>query len=220
MSDLPKNDLVSDLRLANQPHTVLVVDDVEMNRDMLSRRLKRQGYRVAIAENGRQAIEMLARQPIDLILLDIMMPEMDGYQVLAHLKQDAQLKYIPVIMITALNEIDSVVRCIEMGAEDYLPKPFNPVLLQARVNASLEKKRSYDMKRNTGGASRITISCLSNLSGSRSRRSPRRSFQRFSPCPSWPNRATPRRASILNASASTASGWRRKWRAREATAIR
>lgn len=146
MSEFPDSDLIGQLRLANQPHTVLVVDDVEMNRDLLSRRLQRQGYQVAVAENGLQAIEMLSRDPIDLILLDIMMPEMDGYQVLGHLKQDERLKHIPVIMITALNEIDSVVRCIEMGAEDYLPKPFNPVLLQARVNASLERKRSHDMK--------------------------------------------------------------------------
>jgi class 3 adenylate cyclase len=87
---------------------------------------------------------MIAQQPFDLVLLDIMMPEMNGYQVLERLKSDAALRHIPVIMISALEEIDSVVRCIEMGAEDYLPKPFNPVLLRARIGACLEKKRLRD----------------------------------------------------------------------------
>src|SRR5688572_7225113 len=126
--------------------TVLVVDDNEMNRDVLTRRLNRQGYEVQTAENGRLALELLTADPagIDLILLDIMMPEMNGYQVLEVLKADEALKHIPVIMITAVDEIESVVRCIEMGAEDYLHKPFNPVLLQARIGASLEKKQMRD----------------------------------------------------------------------------
>jgi adenylate cyclase len=125
---------------------VLVVDDNEMNRDVLNRRLSREGYEVQTAENGRLALELLAANPesIDLILLDIMMPEMNGYQALEVLKADDTLKHIPVIMITAVDEIDSVVRCIEMGAEDYLHKPFNPVLLQARIGASLEKKQMRD----------------------------------------------------------------------------
>ena len=123
---------------------VLVVDDNEINRDVLSRRLERQGYAVAVAEDGHQALEMLATQRFDLVLLDIMMPKLNGYQVLQRLKTDPVLRDIPVIMISALDDLDSVVRCIEMGAEDYLPKPFNPVLLRARINACLDKKRLRD----------------------------------------------------------------------------
>lgn len=123
---------------------VLVVDDIEANRDVLTRRLERQGYQAAVAENGRQALERLRADTFDLVLLDIMMPEMDGYEVLQHLKADEGLRHIPVIMISALGELDSVVRCIEMGAEDYLPKPFNPILLKARIGACLEKKRLRD----------------------------------------------------------------------------
>jgi serine phosphatase RsbU (regulator of sigma subunit) len=125
---------------------VLVVDDNEANRDVLSRRLKRQGHTVAVAENGLQALEMMHTQSFDLILLDIMMPEMNGYQVLEELKANKALRHIPVIMISALDDIDSVVRCIELGAEDYLYKPFNPVLLKARVSASLEKKWLRDQE--------------------------------------------------------------------------
>ncbi len=123
---------------------VLVVDDIAANRDVLSRRLKRQGYAVATAGNGRQALERMRTDTFDLVLLDIMMPEMDGYEVLRCLKADEALCHIPVIMISALSELNSVVRCIEMGAEDYLPKPFNPTLLKARIGACLEKKRARD----------------------------------------------------------------------------
>ena len=123
---------------------ILVVDDNEVNRDMLSRRLRREGYTTAPAADGRQALRLLAERPFDLVLLDILMPEMNGYQVLEFLKADATLRHIPVIMISALDEIDSVARCIEMGAEDYLPKPFNPTLLRARIGASLEKKQLRD----------------------------------------------------------------------------
>jgi CheY-like chemotaxis protein len=125
---------------------VLVVDDNELNRDILSCHLEGQGHTVAIAENGCQALEMVNEYSFDLVLLDIMMPEMDGYQVLQRLKSDDIWRDIPVIMISALDEIESVVRCIEMGAEDYLPKPFDPVLLRARTNASLEKKRLRDQE--------------------------------------------------------------------------
>jgi len=118
---------------------VLVVDDIESNRDVLSRRLERQGYSVATAENGRQALVRLRAETFDLVLLDIMMPMMDGYEVLQQLKADEALRHIPVIMISALSELDSVVRCIGMGAEDYLPKPFEPTLLRARLGACLEK---------------------------------------------------------------------------------
>ena len=121
---------------------LLVVDDNADNVYMLTRRLKREGYsNLMVAENGRQAVDMLAGQRFDLVLLDIIMPEMDGYQVLEHIKSSQELRDIPVIMISAVDELDSVVRCIELGAEDYLPKPFNPVLLRARIGACLEKKR-------------------------------------------------------------------------------
>jgi DNA-binding response OmpR family regulator len=125
---------------------LLIVDDNEMNRDTLSRHLERQGHTVGVAENGRQALEMVKTQSFDLVLLDVMMPEMDGYQVLQRLKSDEARRDIPVIMISALDEIESVVRCIEMGAEDYLPKPFDPVLLRARIGACLEKKRLRDQE--------------------------------------------------------------------------
>ncbi|HEY9629436.1 MAG TPA: adenylate/guanylate cyclase domain-containing protein [Coleofasciculaceae cyanobacterium] len=125
---------------------VLIVDDNEMNRDLLSRRLTKQGHRIVLAEDGLQALETLRQQPFDLVLLDVMMPGMNGYQVLEHVKSDAALRHIPVIMISALDDIDSVVRCIELGAEDYLFKPFNPTLLKARIGASLEKKRLRDQE--------------------------------------------------------------------------
>jgi two-component system, sensor histidine kinase ChiS len=135
--------------------SLLVVDDIEGNRDVLSRRLQRQGYVVATAENGRQALEKLRAQAFDLVLLDILMPEMNGYEVLEHLKADEALRHIPVIMITALNELDSAVRCIEMGAEDYLPKPFNPTLLKARIGACLEKKRAKQIERELEAAKQL-----------------------------------------------------------------
>jgi len=123
---------------------ILVVDDNEMNRDMLSRRLQRQGYDVDVAEHGERCVKMMQATPYDLVLLDIMMPRMNGYEVLQHVKADDALKHIPIIMISAVDDLDSVVKCIEMGAEDYLFKPFNPVLLKARVGASLDKKRQMD----------------------------------------------------------------------------
>jgi phosphoserine phosphatase RsbU/P len=124
---------------------LLVVDDNEDNRYTLTRRLAREGYEnVAIAVDGREALEKLQSHPIDLVLLDVMMPEMNGYEVLERMKVDPALRDIPVIMISALSEMDSVIRCIELGAEDYLSKPFNPTLLRARVGASLEKKRLRD----------------------------------------------------------------------------
>jgi phosphoserine phosphatase RsbU/P len=125
-------------------HRLLVVDDNEMNRDMLSRRLQRQGFRVDLAENGQQALESISAQPFDLILLDIMMPVMNGYDLLERLKADPVLRHIPVIMITAVDDAESIARCIEMGAEDHLPKPFNPAILRARVDSALAKKRLRD----------------------------------------------------------------------------
>ncbi|MDA8230597.1 MAG: response regulator [Magnetospirillum sp.] len=126
--------------------SILVVDDTEMNRDLLERRLRRQGYAVFMAENGKEAIEKVKNYDFDLILLDIMMPVMDGYNTLEMLKSSDKYNHIPVIMITAINEMDSVVRCLELGAEDYLPKPFNPILLKARITASLEKKVAHDLR--------------------------------------------------------------------------
>jgi adenylate cyclase len=123
---------------------LLVVDDKESNRDLLSRRLEKQGFRVEVATHGVQALEMIRHNSYDLVLLDIIMPEMDGYEVLATLKSEEDFRHLPVIMISALDEIDSVVRCIEMGAEDYLQKPFNQVILQAKIFASLERKRLRD----------------------------------------------------------------------------
>jgi CheY-like chemotaxis protein len=125
---------------------LLVVDDVETNRDYLSRRLVRQGYQVGMAEEGKEALERLQTESFDLVLLDIMMPVMDGYETLERLKANPDLNHIPVIMLTALDDLESVVRCIEMGAEDYLPKLPNEVLLQARIGACLEKKRLRDQE--------------------------------------------------------------------------
>lgn len=124
---------------------LLVVDDNEDNRYTLLQRLRRQGYaNLSTAANGREALDRLAAQRFDLMLLDVTMPEMNGYEVLERIKADPRLRQLPVIMISALDQIDSVVRCIELGAEDYLPKPFNPTLLRARVGATLEKKRLRD----------------------------------------------------------------------------
>jgi len=126
---------------------ILVVDDEETNRYTLVRRLERAGYAdIATAENGRAALDMLRARPFDLVMLDIMMPELDGYEVLRQLKVDMRLRHVPVIMISAIDDIASVVKCIELGAEDYLPKPFNSVLLSARIGASLEKKRLRDQE--------------------------------------------------------------------------
>jgi sigma-B regulation protein RsbU (phosphoserine phosphatase) len=120
---------------------ILVVDDVEDNRHLLMRRLNREGYReIATAADGEEALALLDEKAFDLVLLDVMMPKCDGYQVLERLKADGRLHELPVIMISALNEIDSIVRCIQLGAVDYLPKPFNPTLLRARVSATLEQK--------------------------------------------------------------------------------
>jgi sigma-B regulation protein RsbU (phosphoserine phosphatase) len=129
------------------PGRILIVDDNEGNRDMLARQLVRQGHTVASAEDGRGALDRLRAEPFDLVLLDMMMPVLDGYGALLEIKGDPSLRHLPVIMISALDELSSVVRCIERGAEDYLPKPFNPTLLRARIGAGLEKKRFRDQER-------------------------------------------------------------------------
>ena len=125
---------------------MLIVDDGAENRDVLRRRLEREGHAVETAENGRRALELVAQRPFDLVLLDVLMPELDGYAVLDALKGSPATRDIPVIMISALDELEGIVRCIERGAEDYLHKPFDPVLLRARINASLEKKRLRDQE--------------------------------------------------------------------------
>ncbi len=124
--------------------TLLVVDDNPNNRDILKRHIEKQGFRVMLASNGRLALELLAQHAFDLVLLDLMMPELDGFEVLQRMKASPTLNSTPVIMISALDETSSVVRCVQMGAEDYLAKPFDPVLLNARIHASLEKKRLRD----------------------------------------------------------------------------
>lgn len=127
-----------------QPSRILVVDDILANRELLSRRLSRDGHVVCMVDGGASALELIAQTPFDLVLLDLMMPDMNGFEVLLRLKNDPALRNIPVIMISALDEIESTVRCIEAGAEDYIPKPFNPVLLTARIEATLERKRLRD----------------------------------------------------------------------------
>jgi class 3 adenylate cyclase len=126
---------------------ILVVDDLESNRDVLSRRLTRDGHRVEVAAGGREALRKIASEDFDLVLLDLMMPDMNGFEVLARLKADDRLHETPVIMVSALDEMDSVIRCIEAGAEDYLPKPFNPTLLKARISACLERRRWQERER-------------------------------------------------------------------------
>ena len=131
---------------APPPGTILIADDNRVNRLLLARGLEHQGHTVVFAQDGAEALELLRRQQFDLMLLDVLMPELDGYQVLAELKLDPHLRNIPVVMTSSLDELDSVVKCVEMGAEDYLPKPINPVLLNARITASLEKKRLRDQQ--------------------------------------------------------------------------
>ncbi|MBA2239901.1 MAG: response regulator [Solirubrobacterales bacterium] len=140
---------VAHVRFAGEGYhgTLLVVDDNEANRDVLSRSLVRLGYSVRCAENGRVALDLLAATDVDLVLLDIMMPELDGYGVLERRRADPRLRDVPFIVISATGDDESVIRCIELGAEDYLPKPFDPVLLRARIGACLEKKRLHDAER-------------------------------------------------------------------------
>lgn len=128
---------------ASKTH-ILIVDDNEDNRNILSRQLVQYGYSISMAENGLRALEIVASGSFDLIILDIMMPEMNGFEFLERLKAEQILFRVPVIVISMLDDLDSVARCIEMGAEDYLPRPFNKTLLRARVSASLEKKKLRD----------------------------------------------------------------------------
>ena len=127
--------------------SILVVDDDPLNRKLLVRLLEQEGHRVETAANGREALERVPEEPPDVVLLDIVMPELDGISVLERLKADPDLQHLPVIMISAVDELESVVRCVEIGAEDYLSKPFDAVLLRARINAGLTKKRLYELER-------------------------------------------------------------------------
>ena len=133
--------------MAESGARLLVVDDNKVNRLLLGRSLEQLGHRVESAENGRIALEMLRARPFDLMLLDMEMPELDGFGVLEQMVADGALRDLPVIVTSALEDLASVVRCIELGAEDYLHKPVNPVLLKARVGSSLEKKRLRDQQK-------------------------------------------------------------------------
>ena len=124
----------------------LIVEDNKVNRMLLRRGLDEQGVESIEAEDGRQALDVLAREPVDLILLDLLMPVLDGYQTLERIKADDALRHLPVIVITAVDDLESVVRCIELGATDYLPKPFDSAILRARVSASLAGKRLRDLE--------------------------------------------------------------------------
>ena len=132
--------------MAAEPARILVVDDSAVNRMLLARTLGDQGHVVTTADDGRAAFELLQRDAFDVVLLDIVMPEVDGYAVLERIKSDDALRHLPVIVITAVEELESVVRCIEGGATDYLAKPFNGAVLEARINASLAGKRLRDLE--------------------------------------------------------------------------
>ncbi len=146
---MPAMETVSPGQVVEAPHiveqaTILVVDDDELDRDVLYRRLSRLGHQVLLAQDGFQALDMMRQMQFDVILLEVLLPEMTGYDVLEEIKADENLRHIPVIVLSSLDGIDWVSRCIEIGAEDYIPKPVDPTLLQARIDASLEKKRFHD----------------------------------------------------------------------------
>jgi len=129
------------------PARLLVVDDDPINRRLLASYLKREGHEVATANDGAEGWALLQREPFDIALLDVLMPELDGYGVLERMQADPVLCHVRVIMISSVEETDSIVRCIELGADDYLPKPFSPVLLRARISAGLGRKRLHDLER-------------------------------------------------------------------------
>jgi adenylate cyclase len=129
-----------------QKGAILVVDDDPVMRSMLSRSLEQEGHDVTTSEDGMRALGLVRGQPFDVILLDVLMPGLDGYEVLEQLKADPKLRHIPVVMVTAVDDVESAVRCIELGADDYLPKPIDPIVLGARINAGLTKKRLHDLE--------------------------------------------------------------------------
>jgi two-component system cell cycle response regulator len=127
---------------------LLVVDDDPINRRLLASYLERLGHEVVTAVDGARGWRQLhTGDPFDVVLLDVLMPELDGYEVLGLIRGDPGLRHLPVIMISAVEETDSIARCIELGADDYLPKPFSPVLLRARINAGIARKRLHDLER-------------------------------------------------------------------------
>ena len=129
------------------PGSILIADDDRVGRKLLQRLLEADGHEVRVAADGAEALDLFAEEPCDVVLLDLLMPNLDGIATLERLKGTPGAEFVPVIMISAVDEVDSVVRCIEMGADDYLTKPFNPTLLRARINAGLTKKRMHDLER-------------------------------------------------------------------------
>ena len=150
-ASLPQEEMIAPAAITAK---ILIVDDQEENCVVLQRRLEKEGHTCAAVYDGATALERLAAEDFDLVLLDIMMPGIDGREVLRRIKKDPKLRHVPVIMISALDQIESVVACIEQGAEDYLPKPFNPVLLRARIGSSLDRKRLRDAEQAAFGALR------------------------------------------------------------------
>ena len=142
---------------------ILVVDDDSNNRDILSRSLGDQNHRVEMADSANHALVALRAREFDLVLLDVQLLGKDGYSVLQQLKADEELRHIPVIVISALNELDSVVRCIELGAEDYLSRPFEATLLKARIGSCLDKKRAHDGEMRMMKQLRSYHKCLQEL---------------------------------------------------------
>lgn len=128
----------------NQPANILIVDDEPYNLDYLQQELEDLGHQVTTAVNGQEALRQITATPPDLMLLDIMMPQMDGFQVLNHLRAHPSQRNLPVIIISAINDVASIAKGIQLGAEDFLPKPFDPIILKARIAACLEKKRLRD----------------------------------------------------------------------------
>jgi DNA-binding response OmpR family regulator len=133
--------------MSARPARLLVVDDDPINRRLLASYLKREGHDVATADDGAAGWALVQAEPFDVVLLDVLMPELDGYAVLERIRATGALRHLPVIMISSVEETDSIVRCIELGADDYLPKPFSPPLLRARINAGLARKRLHDLER-------------------------------------------------------------------------
>ena len=146
LNQVPKTPADKSNPMETRSHTILIVDDSEANRLILHDQVLTLGHTPVLAENGLVALEKVAQHQPDLLLLDIMMPKMDGYQVLARLKSDSVMRHIPVIMVSANDEIESVANCIEQGAVDYLIKPFSPILLKARIKAALANKLLHDQQ--------------------------------------------------------------------------
>jgi DNA-binding response OmpR family regulator len=146
--------------------TILVIDDEEANRALLARRLVRQGYALLFAETGEAGLAIAAREPVDVILLDVWLPGLSGYGVLARLKSDEALREIPVLIVTAVDDAQSVTRCLALGADDYLAKPYDPAVLGARVRACMAKKRARDFDlAYLRGVARVTAAALAVESG-------------------------------------------------------